>query len=68
MSERWAHHSSQWHGSGSGRPDLVSNYHSRAAEALRDQLARPVIGVENVVRALAAWHSVLPGSRHFLLD
>ena len=68
MSERWAQYSSQGHDNGSGRPDLVSCDRSRSAEASRDKLSREVIPVEDVVRPLAAWHSVLSGSRRFLLD
>ena len=68
MSKRWAQHTYQWHDNGSGHPDLVSCNCSRSAEASRDQPARPVLRIEDVVRPLAAWHSVLSGSRCFLLD
>ena len=66
MPKRWTTQSR--HDNGSGCRNLVSCDRSRSAETSREQLLRQAIRVEDVVRPLAAWHRVLSGLRHFMLD
>ena len=68
MPKRWTIQSSQGHDIGSGGRNLVSCDRSRSAETSRERLLCQVIRIEDVVRPLAAWHSVLSGPRHFMLD
>ncbi len=68
MSERGVQFSRQRYDSRTSRRDMVSCYCPGVTEAPRDQLARPAVRVEDVVRALAAGYCVLLGSGCFLLD